>query len=355
MRALIALVSILVFLQPHTAAAVFYNNSDVIEIGDGSPDDPSAPSSGGPDAGGTGGSSGGTTQTDQGTGGGTSAGGSSDTSGPGSASDAASGGSGSSSGGSSSSSSGGSSGGGSGSGSTESDIIQLLINGGAITGAGRGSSSAGSGDGASGDVSGSVAAGGSGTTGSSGSAASRGTVSGGGSGSLSVRVVASKVRDALKDNVDLKTLLQYWKRAPKAGAFTSDEYGLIAASTALRDSNVQEVTFTASKFEIVYRSRGYLIGLFPWSFPVRVAIVPDASSPAERVNIKLPWYRFFIRKFFTNDSLVADIDAVIAKTKKENTDPDADGKAIVFDAVSLFLKTKVGTVGDSVILGIPAS
>jgi len=32
-----------------------------------------------------------------------------------------------------------------------------------------------------------------------------------------------------------------------------------------------------------------------------------------------------------------------------------DGKAVVFDAVSIFLKKKVGTIEDSLILGIPAS
>jgi len=333
MRALFALVSILVFILPQTTLAVFYNNTEVIEIGDGSPDEPSAPPSGGSDTGGTGGDSGGTTQTDQGTAG------SSGTTGSGSSS-------GSSAGGGAGSESGGSGGSGV---ITQEDLVQALVIGGAITGiSGDSSSQQGSeGAGASGSAGG--------TDGSSNSAASGSVPGSSGSASMIVHVIASKVRDALKDNADLQTMLQYWKRGTRTGPFSSDEYGLIAASTALRDSNVQEVTFTASKFEIVYRSRGYLLVVIPWSFPVRVSIVPDAVSLAERVDIKLPWYRFFVRKFFTNDSLTTDIDAVITETKKGNTDASADGTAIVFDAVSRFLKKKVGTIQDSIILGTPAS
>ena len=123
----------------------------------------------------------------------------------------------------------------------------------------------------------------------------------------------------------------------------------MAASTALRDSNVEAVSFTASAFEITYRSRGYLLGVIPWSLPVRVHIVAEAPALEERVQIRLPWYRFFIRKFFTVQNLRNEIDTVITTAKDMNTEEDAT--PALFRALSEYLKREVGTVQDSILLG----
>ena len=334
---IVAFVCVFFLVQTNSVSAIFYNNSEVIEIGDGLPPEPSEEEgvggTSGEGEGGAGDTGGGDTGGSSTGGSGTgSSGGSSGTSGNGSSESGSSSGSSSSTGGESSTP-------GSGSGDvTEDDVIETLIESGALSGIDSGSL-------------GSVSGSGAGSGGSGSTAGSGGSIG----GSLNVRIVGAKVRSALQGNLDLKELLQYWKRGTSGGSATAREYGLIAASTALRDSNVQEVSFTASKFEIVYRSRGYLLAIIPWSFPVRVAVVPEAASSADRVQVRLPWYRFFVRKFFTASGLVRDVDAVVQKAKADNADLDVDGKAVVFDAVSIFLKKKVGTIEDSLILGIPAS
>lgn len=169
--------------------------------------------------------------------------------------------------------------------------------------------------------------------------------------SFSVRIIGEKVRQALYADIDLREILTYWRKGK--GKASGSELGLIAASTALRDSNVQEVAFTASSYEIVYRSRGYLLAIIPWSFPVRVMVIPSAPTIDERVSVKLPWYRFFVRKFFTVNGLQKDIDQLLTKTKNEITDSDIDETMLLFEATAEFLRTKVGTVADSVLLGEP--
>lgn len=311
MRGFLSIFVIVSLVVPtHFASAIFYNNSEVIEIGDGEPPEPLV-ESGGNGNGSTGGSAGG------------------ETAGAGSGTGSSSGGSGGGGGGIPT--------GGAGSpGDTGDDfedteklneLVTLLTEAGALLGGLSGSGSSGALSVASGGV---------------GSSAS-------GAGGISVRVIGAKVRETLQNNLDLKDLLQYWKRGK--GAPSAGEYGLIAASTAVRDSNVQEVSFTASKFEIAYRSRGYLLIVIPWSFSVRVGVVPAASALDERVQVKLPWYGFFVRKFFTTNGLKKDINEIIDKTKKDNPKAE-DGTALVFEAVALFLKNKVGTVSNSVILGV---
>jgi hypothetical protein len=167
---------------------------------------------------------------------------------------------------------------------------------------------------------------------------------GGSTGTVSINGEA--VRDTFQNNGELADILRFWR--PQKNAPASDaERGLIAVSTALRDSNVDAISLTSGAFEIVYRSKGYLLMVIPWSFPVRVTVVPDAATASERVTIKLPWYRFFVRKFFTTDALLRELDAIVLGSKPEEGDVIAE----VFEAVSNHLKKKVGTISDSIYLG----
>ncbi len=168
----------------------------------------------------------------------------------------------------------------------------------------------------------------------------------GGGGSLFV--YGSKVRDSLRGFRNLQDALDAW-RGGQTGALTERGYGLIAASTALRDSNVQYVTFSAAAFELTYRSRGYLFSIFPISFPVRIEVTPEATT--KRVTVHLPWYRFFVREFFTSNSLASEIDTVVQEELARITKPESDIKAVLFEAVAQFLQKKVGTISDSIYLG----
>lgn len=160
----------------------------------------------------------------------------------------------------------------------------------------------------------------------------------------SVVINGDSVRKYFRGRYDLQELLLGWRAgSDRLGA---GGLGYIAASTALRDSNVDSVSFTADRFDIAYRSRGYLFTFIPMTFPVRVTVIPEAASG--RVVVKLPWYRFFVREFFTARGLAEDIEFVIQEELKKIFADDADLKPILFAAVADYLRTKVGTVSDTV-------
>ncbi len=300
-----------------TARLAFYNDSDVIEIESDAPPAPEDPGLGG---GGDGGSSedqgGGVEVTGGGTGGssgGSSGGGSS--------------GGGSSAGGGTSGGNGSSAGSGATGGETgteEEGLLDLLVAAGAVSGSGA----------------------------ASGSSFFEDSSAGGGSGALDVSIDGANVRAALRGKYDLQELLKGWRSGSEA-RLNARGLGLVAASTALSDKNIDSVSFTGGSFEIKYRSRGYLFSFIPVSFPVRVVIVPEATSG--RVIVLLPWYRFFVREFFTGKSLAAEINAVLEAEIGKNAAAGADLKLQLFEATADFLRKKIGTITDTINLGTQPS
>jgi len=320
MRGIAVACAFLLSLAPaHFAEAVFYNDSQVIEIGDGTPPAPSESDPGGGEE--EGGSAGNPSDGESG----------SENPPPGGASEGSGGDSSDSgSGGSSNGFSGGSGGSSGSSGSTSGDdIIDFLVGEGALGGIE-----------APGGVSGGEDEGG--TLGSS-SSLSAGTT---------LVIDGSKVRSALRERYDMQEALSFLGSLRGKKTFTAREYGLMAVSTAARDGNIERVSFTAGAFEIVYRSRGYLFSVFPLSFPVRVTVVPGASTLEERVQVKLPWYRFFVREFFTAAGLASDIDGVVTTTRESSqAEAGSDITPEIYDAVWDFLRRKVGTISESLLRG----
>jgi|GEM_PF-364067 len=320
------LLAVLVFLalKAPIAEAYFYNDSVIIEIGTGTPTilEPGSGGSGGEGsgdgetsgAGGTGGGGEGSS------GGGSSSGGTSGGSGGSGSISGGSSGAGSSSGTSGGSGADGSAGsGGSGGNSTgeetEDDALDFLIEEEIVVGAGLG-----------------------------GGGGENGTGSGGGVGtSGGVSVSGGKIRQVLRNSYNLKEILFGWNSSKSTGDKERDR-GLMAASTAVRDSNVDSVALSSTAFSLTYRSRGYLLSVIPVSFPVHVAVVPAALSASERVTVQLPWYRFFVRKFFTKEGLVNDVDAVIQTELQVESEADVSSRLL--EAVTDFLRRKIGTISD---------
>ncbi|OGG52506.1 hypothetical protein A3H16_03325 [Candidatus Kaiserbacteria bacterium RIFCSPLOWO2_12_FULL_53_8] len=169
----------------------------------------------------------------------------------------------------------------------------------------------------------------------------------------SITVDATKIRAALRDNDGFQAILYDFNASVRDGtykkALSSHDVGLLAAGTMLGNPNIDEISFGASKFEIVYRSEGYLFALIPRSFPVHVAINPRATLAQDRVIITLPWYRFFLRKFFSTASLASEINTlVVADAQAHEKDIAAYAQARLFESVSRALQRKFGTVGGSI-------
>ena len=171
--------------------------------------------------------------------------------------------------------------------------------------------------------------------------------SAGGSGGVSVS--GSLVRESLEGRGDLRLILRRWAGLARAGAggrsLSAGDLGLIAASTALQDRHVGDAFISLSSFNLAYRSQGYLLGLVPIAFQVRLSVVPDAKVAAERVVVKFPWYQFFVRKFVSKATLVREITALIDGSDTEAA--PAERQARLFTAVTDFLATRSDTVEGS--------
>jgi hypothetical protein len=162
-----------------------------------------------------------------------------------------------------------------------------------------------------------------------------------------IQVTGDAVRAAFTGRSDLRDILEAWKSLRETRGASARDYGLMAVSTALSDENIEDIAFTAEAFSVTYRSRGYLLSIFPWRFPVVVTVVPQAPE-GSRVTVKLPWYRFFVREFFTADGLAAELEGTL---KSAAAPAAADERAVLFDAVAKHLRDKIGTVSNSIILG----
>lgn len=237
----------------------------------------------------------------------------------------------------------------------ESALFDVLTTSGAITegggslnGFGQDSSDSSSATNPDTVGSGNISGGGS-YSGSGSGGGSAGASGGAGGGSGTITIDGAKVREALLGKLSFKDILEDHSARVRRGfyghALSERDIGLMAASTMLGDSNIEQVSFGATRFEIVYRSQGYLLGFIPKSFPVHIEVNPQAVGFQQRVRIALPWYRFILRRLFDTAMLAQEIDTAI---KTEGLPHEAESameiRARLFDAVSLIIKKKVGTL-----------
>lgn len=163
--------------------------------------------------------------------------------------------------------------------------------------------------------------------------------------SSGVFISGAKVRAALQGKGVLKVTLRAF--GIKNGSFSNSDLSLIGASAMLKNPALESAFISLSRFDITYRSQGYLFAVVPIAFPVRVSVNPAESTLAARVTVRFPWYSFFLRKFVTKDSLARDIDALITK----DSDPSIDRsqlQAKIFSDVSAMLQGRIDTVEGSV-------
>ncbi|PIR83648.1 hypothetical protein COU18_03120 [Candidatus Kaiserbacteria bacterium CG10_big_fil_rev_8_21_14_0_10_51_14] len=166
------------------------------------------------------------------------------------------------------------------------------------------------------------------------------------SGSSETTVNAAKLRAAIRGKSSLRDLLDTYSSGYRTGTYrlSGRGLGLLGASAVMEDANIDELTFGATKFEMVYRSRGYVLGFIPKTFPLRIAVNPQASITSDRVVLTLPWYRFILRKLFKISTLRAEIDSLVIGDVAQDGDTPADVQARLFDSISFSLQQKVGAI-----------
>jgi hypothetical protein len=211
---------------------------------------------------------------------------------------------------------------------SEEDALEVLLEEGAVEGGGVGGSSAGGEEGGTSDPY---------------------------AGSI-LFIDGNKVRAVARKDSDIQAVLKRWRTStrredlPNRRLTTGEYYALIASELAAEDGQLESASFAGGRFEITYRSQGELFWLIPMSFPVHLTVTA-AQLEGKRVEVGLPWYHFFVREYFTRESLAVEVEEVIS-AKLVNIEVDGEvTQAFLFEAVARFLRQKVRTISDTVLLG----
>jgi hypothetical protein len=143
-------------------------------------------------------------------------------------------------------------------------------------------------------------------------------------GEHTVRLNGKKAREALKARgiTKLSIVNRFTSKF-----LTKKDFALMAVSNILENENIEEVILSLNTVELTYRSEGRLFAAFPMDFPVTVTVNPYATTADTKINVKFPWYSFFLQKFVSKAGLVRDISAAIDATDISDAEPiDARGK-----------------------------
>ena len=167
---------------------------------------------------------------------------------------------------------------------------------------------------------------------------------GSGGGDYSIRLNGKKAREALKARGISKLSVQ--------NRFTSKflskkDFALSAASRILENENIEEVILSLNIVQLTYRSQGRLFAVFPFAFPVTVAVNPYGETPETRVSVKFPWYSFFLQKYVSKAVLIRDINAAIQEadiTEVDSIDAHTGFLSAITQVISLRTDTVEGTL-----------
>lgn len=159
---------------------------------------------------------------------------------------------------------------------------------------------------------------------------------------------ASKAREELRRlGIQKLTVLNASHAGKKKGrALTQEELGVIAASRSLQDDNIETIYIAFDRLNVDYRSLGRLFGVIPMTFTLKISIYPESLIESERVKLKFPWYKFFLRTYVSASELRKDINTVIETTRLQvsRVDYPADAQAALLVSVSELLKARSDAV-----------
>lgn len=174
---------------------------------------------------------------------------------------------------------------------------------------------------------------------------------GGEGGGIGIRIRGRAVRDTLSRRgiEDIRIPGYVSDEGLLTGRLRSKEdIALIAASSALKDQNIEEITFVSGVISITYRARGRLFAIIPLSYAVRLSIDPRGASAEERVLVKFPWYKFFLQTYVSKHSLQSELDSVLGGIVEKKQQITVDTQARLFSAIAGALLERFDTVEGSV-------
>jgi len=180
------------------------------------------------------------------------------------------------------------------------------------------------------------------TSGASGSAG--GSFFGNNSGGT-FHIYASRVRDAFRarrvTNLTIPSGSEILRNNARDGrVFTQSDFSLFVASTILQDDNIEDISIAQGVMTTEYRAFGQLFGFVPMRYTLRVSLSFSAGGVSD-IDVKFPWYKFFLKTGTTKKLLESNLrDEIAVYVQEQHTEFDIATRA--FTAVAETLRARVG-------------
>lgn len=174
-----------------------------------------------------------------------------------------------------------------------------------------------------------------------------------GSNGGTVTITGSKLREALIKKGILSLNITGWdfddtyyiddsEFYASEASFDAGDLALVAAAVVFRNQDIEEVSIVGNRINVTYRTKGWILWVFPHTFTVSLSINTAGQSRQERVSLSYPWYRVFMWLPTSPDSLAGNLDAVIVGLQAAKLSTE-ESQARLFTYVSNILKQSGGS------------
>ncbi len=99
---------------------------------------------------------------------------------------------------------------------------------------------------------------------------------------------------------------------------TQDDTALIISAAILVDHNIQNVSFSEKKFFIDYQVHGRLFFIIPVPLSMRVFIDTGAQDTTTRVKLSFPWYTFLVATGVSKSAVIQVLDAAVVASRDQS-------------------------------------
>ena len=129
----------------------------------------------------------------------------------------------------------------------------------------------------------------------------------------SIHIDAKKLRDSLFNRNIYQLRIPNSDALLRGGmrtAFSKEDFALFVSSALLYDENLQDVDYEDGTLKTHYRALGRLFGFVPVHYTLRVS-VEITSGTIQSVQVKFPWYKFFLATGVSRTGLERALSAQI--------------------------------------------
>lgn|GEM_PF-1381939 len=126
---------------------------------------------------------------------------------------------------------------------------------------------------------------------------------------------------------------------------TGQDFAIVAASTALKNPGIEEISLTLGTLHIAYRARGNLFAFLPLIYRIRIDVNPDERDSKSRIAVKFPWYKFFLQTYVSKQTIESEVEAAIATMPKDTN--VIDSRAHLLARIADSIQARFDTVEES--------